>query len=126
MTESRRPAPTVDEVWAAAPEWLQETQAEALAAMDEDILWAREPQKTYSPDASFDELPEKLERQCCVGKTCGTTRLLKAKSAELVGDEAVVIYSYVRSSNGDSYFSARSVESLVAKLNNPEYWPNSY
>lgn len=125
MTESRRPAPTVEEVWAAAPDWLQESQKRALAAMDEDILWAREPQETYSPDASFDELPEKLERQCCPGKSCGTTQLVRAKSARLIGDEPVAVYSYVRSSNGDSYFSSITVEGLVARLNDPEYWPNS-
>lgn len=122
----KRPAPTVAEVWAAAPDWLRERQQEALAAMDDDILWAREPQETYSPDATFEELPDELSRQCCVGKTCGTTDLLKSKSAALIGDEAVVIYSYVRKSNGDSYFSATAVEDLVRRLNDPEYWPNSY
>lgn len=125
MTESRRPAPTVAEVWAAAPKWLQEIQARNLAAMDDYILWAREPQVTYSPDATFDELPEELERQCCPDKSCGTTDLLKRKGAALMGDEAVVVYSYVRASNENDYFSATTVEDLVRQLNNPEYWPNS-
>lgn len=125
MAAERRPAPTVEEVWAAAPAWLQETQHRALAATDEDALWAREPQETYSPDSGFEELPEELLRQCCPGKSCGTTQLLRIKTAELIDDEPTVIYSYVRSSNGDSYFSSKTVEGLVAQLNDPEYWPNS-
>lgn len=128
MAESSepRPAPTLEEAWATEPELWKEQQ-EFLASSGDESRWARVPQPTVSPDASFEELPFRIERQCCVGKSCGDTVLLKRLRAS-VGDsgEVTLTYGYSRESNGDNYFQFRSMEELTAALNDPWYWPNRW
>lgn len=126
MTEAKRPAPTLEEAWAKLDPEMRQRHEEALAATDWERLWALQPQPLFSPDASFEELPEEIFRQCCQFKSCGATHLVKRKSAMLVGDGAVVVYCYVRSSNEEGYFAAESVEELIEQLNDPQYWPNGH
>jgi hypothetical protein len=128
-SSERRPAPTIAELWASDPELL-ELQQELLGSADADErLWALTPQTPVSPDASFDELPETIERQCCYGKSCGATTLVKVREQGVLEEDGyskdgVQGYGYSRQSNGDPYFDFASVEELVAALNDPRLWPN--
>jgi len=128
-SSERRPAPTIAELWASDPELL-ELQQELLGSADADErLWALTPQTPVSPDASFDELPETIERQCCYGKSCGAVRLIKVRDQKvnpesMYGSPGVRGYGYMRESNGDPFFDFASVEELAVALNTPSYWPN--
>lgn len=121
---NRRPAPTVDEAWEASK--LADRARDAELAADEDPSlrkFAAVPQPLYSPDISFEELPELIVRQCCPRKSCDTVLQKKMIRGDLTCE-----YLYVRASNGDVYsgLSAATVAELVAALNDPYYWPNHW
>lgn len=124
-----RPAPTIAELWASEPELL-ELQQELLGSADADErLWALTPQAPVSLDSSFEELPETIERQCCYGKSCGATTLVKVREQGVLEEDGyskdgVQGYGYMRESNSDPYFDFASVEELAAALNDPRLWPN--
>jgi hypothetical protein len=127
--QNRRPAPSADEVWAAAPERLHELAARHRSSEDpDDRKWLLVPQPTYSPDTPFDELPVRIIRQCCESKTCGGTDLVKERREYIEYGVPAVSYAYVRASNDEGHpgFGAHTVEELVAQLNNPGWWPNQW
>ncbi len=120
------PAPTLEEVWAAHPE----IYARHLLNLDADEERYRNfsliPQELFSPSTSFEDLPDVISRQCCPGKTCGATALVKQRILAPVKDGAVSLYGYVRDSNSETYFAESTVEELIEALNDPEYWPNHW
>ena len=124
---NRRPAPTVDEVWKAHPD-LAEQQAENLAAYDPDQnvdyrLFALVPQPLYSPDTPFEDLPQRIIRQCCPGKTCGGTTLHLVREDTVQGPS----YGYRRDSNDEWHGPyGDTVAELVERLNDPNGWPNHH
>lgn len=120
--QNRRPAPTMFETWEAHPE-LRQRQAEHAADDDErEHLWILVPQPLYSPDTPFEELPQRIIRQCCRHRTCGGTDLHLHREQTVQG----MTYSYRRGSNDDYFFGADTVAGLVEKLNDPEWWPNQH
>jgi len=126
MSEIKRPAPTGAEAWAAAPESFRAHQEELRNDPEADQRYLVRPQETFSPDSTFEELPEYIDRQCCVGKSCGSTDLFKRLESRVIDGKAVLLYEYARSSNGDTYFSSPTLEGLISKLNNPTNWPNRF
>lgn len=119
----RRPAPTLVEVWAAHPE-LHTRQCEHLTAEDPyERQWALVPQPLYSPDTPLAELPQRIIRQCCQGKSCGGTDLYLKRT----DDEHGPFYGYYRGSNDEAHGpGGRTAAELVAQLNDPEWWPNRH
>jgi len=126
MSESRRPAPTEAEVWAKTSAYFRTSQEELRSAPEEDQRYLVRPQETFSPDSTFEELPQYIDRQCCTGKSCGTVDLFKRLDSRIIDGQAVLIYEYARGSNEETYFSSTTVEGLVEKLNDAMYWPNRF
>lgn len=119
--QNRRPAPTVDEVWAAHPE-LHARQQEHLGSEDPDERqWALVPQPLYSPDTPAAELPQRIIRQCCLHKSCGGTDLYLKRTDDAHGP----YYGYYRGSNDEPHGPGGSTaEEIVTQLNDPQWWPN--
>lgn len=82
---------------------------------------ARVPQKPAG-----DELPDRILRQCCAGKTCWT--LLELFS-ELVpgateGAPTVRVWGYRRESNGDTFGpQSTDPDDVRAFVDDPAHWP---
>lgn len=55
------------------------------------------------------ELPKRITRQCCSGKTCTTDlTLLEMEPVSAAGEPKLpVLYMYVRASNGDEFSGVR-------------------
>lgn len=90
-------------------------------------FYTKVPQPRYSAlEAS--ELPKILLRKCCRHKSCFSTDLyLKAQQVtDLTTGENVTSFQYLRGSNDDVYFSASSVEEMLALLNDESYWPDHW
>ena len=126
MSEAKRPAPTKDEAWAATSESFRVHQEELRSDPEADQRYLVRPQETFSPDSTFEELPEYINRQCCVGKSCGYTDLFKRLESRVIDGKAVLSYEYARGSNGDVYFSSPTLEGLIKKLNDATHWPNRF
>lgn len=126
MGESRLSAPTEAEAWAAAPDDFRASQEELRSDPESDQRYLVRPQETFSPDSTFEELPERIDRQCCSWKSCGTVDLFKRLDSRVIDGKAVLLYEYARSSNEDTYFSSSTVEGLVEQLNDATHWPNRF
>lgn len=126
MSEAKRPAPTEAEAWAAAPADFRAHQEELRSDPENDQRYLVRPQETFSPDSTFEELPEYIDRQCCSWKSCGTTDLFKRLESRVIDGKAVLVYEYARGSNEDTYFSSTTVEGLVEQLNDATRWPNHF
>lgn len=98
-----------------------------LSESDRQKLWEKIPQEIFPSTTVLQDLPQKLTRKCCPGKTCGNVTItLQCEANEnLVTGERTVIYGYTRD-NGDFYFSADSPQSLIGKINNPMFWPDHW
>ena len=83
-------------------------------------------QQLIPAGTAFTDLPEQVERKCCVGKFCGNTELARRAVPVLDPNSptgASLSYEYVRTSNDDTYFAADTVDGLIARLNDPTYFP---
>ncbi|WP_159599439.1 hypothetical protein [Agromyces humi] len=111
--------------------------------MDEDD-WAAEyratlePQQTYPPGTAWADLPDTIERKCCLYKSCGNTTIVKTAVPLIDLDSPTGSrhgYVYARESNGDYYFRVcdtvdeliervcDTVDELIERVNDPTYWP---
>lgn len=126
MSEAKRPAPTEADAWAAAPADFRASQEELRSDPENDQRYLVRPQETFSPDSTFGELPDYIDRQCCSWKSCGTVDLYKRITAQIYGEKAVLLYEYARGSNGEVYFTSSTVEGLVEQLNDATHWPNHF
>ncbi|KQO98129.1 hypothetical protein [Leifsonia sp. Leaf264] len=81
-------------------------------------------QPAIPADATWDDLPDELERRCCPGEIRNTT-VYKALVPMLDKNSptgASVAYTYKRG-NDDTYRGSSTIAGLIDAMNDPEDWP---
>lgn len=114
----RRPAPTVQQAWEASPD-AHALHLRALAD-PEQRKWALVAQPLYSLDTPWEDLPARIVRQCCQGKSCGGTGLIKHRTDTPTG----TVFAYRRDTNEETLFADDTISGLIAQINDAATWPN--
>lgn len=135
MTDDTTAAPSLEDVLARFPEEQRDAVRSACIGgrwgLNENLVayFGRLELQQIITASSFEDLPKTLVRKCCQYKSCGATDLalqvshryehVEGDMYRRVGSSAV----YARTSNDDVFWHASTIEEMLAKVNDPTWYP---